>query len=171
MIVVETGTGANPAANSFASVVDADAYYASRANAEWSALTTAAKEAGLILATDYLQATYSEAWKGEIVRQDQPLAWPRFDAYMDGYEIASNIVPQRVTQATIELALRTSSGPLIIDQDQRIVREKVDVVETEYAEFSDPAKRFPAVGRILSPLLRAAGNSSGGVGVARLVRA
>jgi len=171
MIVVETGTGANPAANSFASVADADAYYGARANAQWAALTLSAKEAALIRATDYLQATYSEAWKGEIVRQDQPLAWPRFDAFMDGYEIASNIVPIRVQQATFELAIRADAGPLIIDQDQRIVREKVDVVETEYAEFSDPAKRFPAVARILSPLLRAAGTGSGGVGVARLVRA
>lgn len=168
-LIVETGVGL-PDANSYASVASADAYYSQRGNADWAALTTAAKESALILATDYLEATYTEAWKGERVSGTQALSWPRYDVIVDGYELISNALPIKLVHACIELALRANSGPLIVDQDQRVVREKVDVVEVEYAEFSDPTKRYPAVSRLLSSLLRGA-TADSGIGMARLVRA
>lgn len=169
MIIVENGSIV-AGANSYASVAEADAYFLARANQEWALLTNAEKESALILGTDYLEATYSQAWLGEIVSPDQSLSWPRTGVRINGFYVASDSVPLRVKQATYEMAFRASSGdPLIIDQAQRVTKEKVDVLEITYAEFSDPTLRYPYVNRLLSGYLRS-GTSSGGFQQPRLVR-
>lgn len=157
--VVETGAGlAN--ANSLASVAAADAYVADRAIAGWSALTTQAKEQALVRATDFVNSTYQNAWKGFRNTQAQALSWPRYDVFVDLFLVASNIVPTPVIYATIEMALRASiDATLIEDQGRVITREKVDVLETEYSEFGPRNTSYTAVARLLSPYTT---SSSGG---------
>ena len=159
--VVETGAGLSNA-NSYASVASADAYNSDRGYTDWAALTTGEKETALIRATDYLEATYREAWKGYRVKATQALSWPREAVVVDTFQIANNIVPGVVVNACIEMARKTLTyDQLIIDQQQRVVREKVDVIETEYAEFSDPAQRYPQVNRMLMPYLASSSSDSG----------
>lgn len=168
-LIVENGSIV-AGANSYASVADADAYYLVRANAAWAALTNEAKEAALILGTDFIEATYSQSWLGDIVSPDQPLSWPRVGVRINGYAIQPNVVPDKVKQAAIEMALRASAGePLIIDEGQRVTEERVDVLTVKYAEFSDPTLRYPYVNRLLTPYLRS-GSTDGGFQQPRLVR-
>jgi hypothetical protein len=159
-MIVETGAGL-PDADSYASVAESDAYFATRGNTDWAALDTAAKESALILATDYLEATYSQAWLGERTSGTQALSWPRRGVMVDGFAVPANTVPVAVKKATFEMAFRASAGePLIIDQAQRVTKEKVDVLEITYAEFSDPALRYPYVNRLLLAYIRGSGDGS-----------
>jgi hypothetical protein len=67
------------------------------------------------------------------------------------------------------MALRASAGDtLIADQGQKVKREKIDVIEVEYQDYSDPTQRYPFINRILTPYLLSASES--GFGVTRVVR-
>jgi len=156
--------------NSYATVAEADAYYLARGVTDWATLTTPQKESSLILGTDYLEATYSTAWQGRRTDPEQSLSWPRSDVFVEYYPIPSNTVPAAIIKAQIEMALRASAGePLIQDQGQRVTEEKVDVLTVKYADFSDPALRYPYVNRLVMPYLASA-VSDGSMQVARLVR-
>lgn len=157
--VVETGAGLSNA-NSFASVAAADNYVADRGITGWGDLSQSAKEQALIKATDYMEATYRDAWKGDRVTQTQALSWPRISAYVDRFLLDSNIVPEPVVKACVEMALRASTGEtLLADQGQRVKREKVDVLEVEYQDYSDPTPRYPFVNRMLQPYLKSSSDS------------
>lgn len=158
--VVETGAGV-PNANSYASVSAADGYVADRGIAGWASLTNSVKEQALIKATDYLEATYRDAWKGNRITATQTLSWPRSNVIVDGFLIAANIMPAPVVNSCIEMALRSASGEtLIADQGQRVKREKIDVIEIEYQDYSDPTQRYPFVNRMLSPYLLSSADGS-----------
>lgn len=166
--VVETGAGL-PNANSYASVLAADGYVADRGIAGWAALSTTIKQQSLINATDYLEATYRSAWKGNRVSETQSLSWPRYNVVVDGFNFASNVVPTQVVNACIEMAIRASIGEtLLADQGQRVKREKIDVIEVEYQDYSDPTQRYPLVNRMVMPYLISASES--GFAVVRPLR-
>jgi hypothetical protein len=162
--VVETGAGLSTA-NSFASVAAADAYVAERGVTGWAGLLTADKQAALVKATDYLEASYRASWDGFRVSGTQALSWPRSDVIVDEFPVPANIVPLVVVNACIEMALRAVAGTTLIeDQGQLVIRERVDVIETEYAPFSDPSVKYPFVSRMLAPYLL----SSSGSGFAQV---
>jgi len=158
--VVETGAGV-PNANSYASVSAADSYVADRGIAGWSTLTTTLKEQALINATDYLEATYRDAWKGNRITATQSLSWPRSNVIVDGFLLDANIVPLPVVYSCVEMAVRAAGGEtLIADQGQRVKREKIDVIEIEYQDYSDPTQRYPFVNRMLSAYLLSSSDGS-----------
>lgn len=167
--VVETGAGLSNS-NSYASVAAADSYVADRGITGWASLTSTVKEQSLIKATDYLEQTYREAWKGYRVTSTQALSWPREQVEVDTFPVAANIVPTAVVRACIEMAIRASAGEdLISDLGQQIIKEKVDVIETTYSEFGSQAARYPAVNRLVLPYLMSS-TSDGGFTQARVVR-
>jgi len=158
--VVETGSGV-PNANSYASVSAADGYVTDRGIAGWSTLSTTLKEQALINATDYLEATYRDAWKGNRITATQSLSWPRSNVIVDGFLLDANIVPVPVVYSCIEMAIRAAGGEtLIADQGQRVKREKIDVIEIEYQDYSDPTQRYPFVNRMLSAYLLSSSDGS-----------
>lgn len=165
--VPENGAGLSNS-NSYSTVAQADSYFADRGNADWAALTTTAKEQALIKATDFLEATYRSAWKGYRVSGTQALSWPRVDVVADGFPIPANIVPLPVTYACAELAIRSTTTTLLADQGQQVKREKVDVLEVEYQDYSDPTERYPAVNRLLLPFLLS--TSASGFAQVRVIR-
>ena len=166
--VVETGAGvAN--ANSYASVSAADSYVSDRGLDGWSTLTESLKEQALIKATDFIEATYRDAWKGERLASAQTLSWPRLNVIVDGFLLASNIVPIPLVNSCVEMAIKSAAGEtLITDQGQRVKREKIDVIEIEYQDYSDPTLRYPFVNRLLSPFLLS--SSDGGFAQVRINR-
>lgn len=165
--VPETGAGLSNS-NSYASVAQADSYFADRGNADWAALDTTAKQQALIKATDFLEATYRSAWKGFRVSSTQALSWPRVEVVADGFPIPSSIVPLPVVYSCAELAIRSTTTTLLADQGQQVKREKVDVLEVEYQDYSDPTERYPAVNRLLLPFLLSA--SASGFAQVRVIR-
>lgn len=130
---------------------------------------------------------------GEINRLDfmgsratvaQALAWPREYAHnpdapwviisgnSDLNEYAIDEVPDRVTNATIDLALAflAAGGNTMaaVDANLGVIRKKVDVLETQWASPQSRPRglsRFPDVLRDLDPLLE------GSAGSLRLLRA
>ena len=126
-MVVEDGTGLSNA-DSFVSVAYADTYFSTRNVTGWASLTN--KEALLIKATDYIEAVYSEAWKGTTLNDTQSLSFPRI---IDD----ATVYPDRLLKAVCELAYKANSGDLLVDVEQRTIEEKIDVITVKYAEYSD----------------------------------
>lgn len=92
----------------------------------------------LFKSMDYL-ATFSQRWLGVPVASDQPLAWPRSQvilpgtvAYFPEDEIPPNLIAAQcqlvIEQQVNGIDLIPSSLPGL-----PVIREKVDVIETEYA--------------------------------------
>lgn len=168
--VVEDGT-AKADAISYVSLADADLYHSHRQNAAWLALTHGQKEAALVKATGYISQKYRMRFKGDRVSSTQALDWPRnYVEYTDyafvrqnGAQVIggflfypSDEVPREIKDATCELALFAISGSLLDEQGQNIKREKVDVLEVEYQDFTSAGRKFPSVDGILAPFLKSA---------------
>ena len=146
-MVVEDGTGLSNA-DSFVSVAYADTYFSTRGVSAWASLTN--KEALLIKATDYIEAVYSESWKGVTLNDTQSLSFPRI---IDD----ATIYPDRLKKAVCELALKANSGDLLVDVEQRTIEEKVDVITVKYAEYSDQKTQYSMVYGLISPYLLSTG--------------
>jgi len=166
-MIVEDGSGLSEA-NSFCTVAYASAYHAERGNDAWAAVVN--KEAALVRATDYLEQVYGERWAGYRSSSEQALAWPRSMAPVRDsgtwdqsfYDGAS--VPRQVQSACAEMALRSVSGDLLADTDPTVASETVGPISTTYFENASKAKKYPAVDRLLLPLL-----ASGGMGGALML--
>lgn len=159
-LVVEDGTGlAN--ADSYLSVDAADAYHLKRGNREWGAASPDAKEAALVRASDYLDATYRFA--GGVAVLGQARAWPR------GALLA---VPALVLQATAELAARALAGELLPDNvttmtgTGALIEKRIGPLTYKWdksrATTVTKGPRFPLVDALLAPLLA---HTAGGVAV------
>lgn len=173
-LIFETGSG-DPAAESYASVAYADLYHSNRGATSWAALTTAAKEVALRLATDYMMQTYRERWNGTRVTSTQALDWPRYmvpikdspgtyralPAYY-GY----TLVPTEIQAACAILALKTLTTELAPDIQPPTAHESVGSISVSYVPGARQTVRYQAVDHLLSPMLKDGGSGS----VARLAR-
>lgn len=112
-IVVEDGTGKTDA-ETYVSEAAADTYHTNHGDTTWALLTTAAKEAALRNATQYLDGTYVLRWKGQSNTSTQALDWPRTGVIRrDGWLIDSDVIPQALKDACAVLALEASAEDLI----------------------------------------------------------
>jgi hypothetical protein len=167
-LVVEDGTGLADA-DSYISLDDADTYHAGRSSAaDWAGLSDPEKEAALRDATDYMVQAYRLDWKGTRLTTTQALDWPRAEveradyAFSPGnglttisgdYYYPSDEVPIEVQRACASLALKASAGELLPDLGQRVKREKVGPIDTEYADWGSESPRYPAIDGLLAPFL------------------
>lgn len=169
-MIVEDGTIV-PDANSYVDLDYADAYFATRRVAGWAELTVDQQEGALINATDFVEITYGSSFKGSMIEPlTQSLSWPRTGVVLvAGVNIPDDEIPKRLKDAVCDLALKVSQGTeLIQDQDRIVVRERIDVIDTTYQEWSDPATRFVKTARLLAPLV--SGGTGNVVGFAKLER-
>lgn len=153
-LVVEDGTGLTTA-NSYASVLEVDAYFTERGNATWNG--TASKDTLLISATDYLDATYGARFKGAALTSTQALQFPK-DAFTG--------IPVQLKRACFELALLAVSGSLFapnVTADEASLKAKsvtVGPVTTNKEFFgrktSSDTPVYPKVEALLKPLLKTA---------------
>lgn len=151
-LIVETGAGLVNS-ESYASVAEADVYHANRGCAPWATLTAPQKEEALRRATDYIEQVYGQSFEGYRVTSTQALAFPRVGVELNGYYIASDIIPTILKSATITLAYKAAQGNLAPDLGQTVKREKVDVLEVEYMDGASAVKRLRDIDNILAPLL------------------
>jgi hypothetical protein len=156
-------------ANSFATVAEGDVYCDARLNASaWTDEDDDDQKArALIDATRELNVLM---YIGYTVSEDQALVWPRdYAEDPDSPTLAyfeSDVIPQRVKDATCELALQFliagTTDLAALDATQGVIRKRVDVLETEWAKPYERAKgldRFPRVMALVRPLLIIQGNS------------
>lgn len=114
-LVVEDGT-AKADADSYVSLADA-ATYATDYGLSFSG-TDSEKEIALRRATQYVDAMFGERFKGYRVQSTQSLEWPRSGADDGDHAIDSNLVPQKVKDAVVELAVKARSETLAPDVAQ-----------------------------------------------------
>jgi hypothetical protein len=171
MALVIVATPGSASANSFVTLAEWTTYIESRLNVGAFAGTDDTNNRALAEATRELSAL---PYQGERATATQALAWPRayapdpdapLSAVVDPVDpwvvyFADDVIPERMKRATYELALEfrkagtTDLASLKPGLD--VIRRKVDVIETEYAEPHARVTglaRFPAVMRELRPLL------------------
>lgn len=164
----------------YGTLTAANTYHQDRGNVTWTG-ADAAKQAALLRASDYVDSlsqrlvtpgVYEQVFGG--VRtggRGQARVWPRTGAYdSDGNLIPSDTVPVEVEYATYEAALRELTAPGSLAPDyvpaSAVKREKVDVLEVEYATavtaggVSPTSPVIAAVWAYLAPLI---GARAGGV--------
>ena len=129
-MTVEDGTGLADA-NSYLSVAEADAYWAERANANWAAATTVAKEAALVNASMYVDLRWGTSISGTPVSAHQVLVFPR-----NGLPACARgqTLPLRLKWAVAEYASLALTGPLAPTPDASArtkYRVKVGPIEEE----------------------------------------
>lgn len=152
-LIVETGAViAN--ANSYVSLVEADAYFEvdMAFTAAWTALEDDVKEAYLMWATRVLDQKVT--WKGCKTVETSSLRWPRTGVYdRDGIVVQDNVMPLQLKQGTFELAkLLTVTDVTTSQGADYFHRLKVDVIEIEYQMGAGQATTPPMLNQILRGL-------------------
>lgn len=160
-LITEDGTG-KADAEALCTVAYADTYLSARGMTAWDALSTTEKEQALRRATDYLGQTYRARWAGYRVSSTQALDWPRNEVSRMDYPgcIDADSVPKEVRQACSEMALRAAAGELLADTETQVLSESVGPISVTYRAGDSKHKGYPAVERLLAPLLTGRGNTS-----------
>jgi hypothetical protein len=104
MACVIVATSGSVTANSYATIAEADLYFETHPySSVWDDASDDEKCRALVTATRLLDTWYE--WNGIVSSSTQALLWPRQDAYgPNGYLHLSNEIPERIVQATAELA-------------------------------------------------------------------
>lgn len=153
-LTIENGTGV-AGADSYVTLIEARAYAAKRG------LTLPASPAGdtaleqlLTKAMDYIE-WFRSRYQGLKTTATQPLQFPRTGVILDGYELASDVIPQILKDAQCQLAVDANSTDLMPNGlGKEVVKEKVDVVEVQYAEsgVTNAQPDFTKAQALLEPL-------------------
>lgn len=151
-LIIEDGTGVS-GANSYISVAEARDF----ANLRSLILPSADAEVEVLIikAFDYLEAL---DFKGEYANPPQSAEFPRKNLYVQGILFSESQIPFKLKQAQCQLAYEATNFELQPTGDGReVTKEKVDVVEVEYAEKGINVARptFTSVNGYLKDLVRA----------------
>lgn len=158
-LVIEDGSIV-AGANSYITVAQLKAYASDRGvelPADDSAL-----EPMIVQAGDYLNS-YEPKFKGKRVDPTQSMAWPRNGAVIYGVEFVDNAIPAQLIAAQCQAAILVSQGVDLMPNITgfAVRREKVDVIEFEYATGGgvnnsatpEMTPTFPSVEALLVPLI------------------
>lgn len=125
-------------------------------------------DAQIIMAADYLEG-FDERYKGRRSSPSQSLSWPRTNVVIYGSRFPINAIPDRLKQAQAQAFMEVFAGADLTPNvtGYAVRREKVDVLEVEYAtgggtnNSATPqfAPQFPKIDVLLKPLL---GSTFGG---------
>ena len=147
-LVVQDDLGTKSDAESYIDVAYLDAYHNGLGNTTLTAKSEADKEILCRKATKtYMEVVYYGLWKGERLTDTQNTEYPRV---IDGESVG---VPDRVKQACAELAGIADTTKLLPDIEQRIVKEKVAVIETTYSEYDDQLTQYTTVYNLIKEYL------------------
>lgn len=154
-LTVETGSIV-AGANSYASVAEARAYATARGVT--LPVGDPAVEVLMIRAMDWLESLRAQ-YPGTKVSATQPLQFPRVGVYVDGFLVAETEIPAILKSAQCQVAVDLNDGidPLATyTAEPAVIREKVDVLETQYSEVSvDQVPYLRKAHGFLRPLLSA----------------
>lgn len=140
--------------NSYATVEEADTYFADRLDVvAWTAADATMKAQALVTATQILDDL---VWTGTAVSESQPLAFPRSGEYFDpriGAYVALDTlsVPSRIELAVKEQAYHLLNNDGLLDNTGSIIDLRVDSIQL--SRISSPNLLSATVRRIIKPLL------------------
>jgi hypothetical protein len=120
--------------DAYASIAEVSAYLVARGiDTAWTAATTTMKNAAIIEATSFLDASFS--WVGSLEDPGQTLGWPRTDAYDADGRLLEDI-PTQIKNACAELANLALGGRLmpmsLSSGSTGIKKERIGDLEIEY---------------------------------------
>jgi hypothetical protein len=150
-LIIESGEGLSNA-TSYIDIAYADAYFLARGITTWTG-TDAVKENYTVLAMSYIEAVYSESWKGDLLLDTQSLSFPRV---IDG----DTVYPDRLKNSVCELALKAIDGALLVDLEQRTVEEQVGSIKVKYSEYADQKTQYSLVYNLVKPYLLGYGSTA-----------
>ena len=111
---------------------------------DWIAADEELRNLSLIQATRWLETLN---YKGDRCKASQRLKWPRSGAVCDGVTSDCSGIPYRVQESEVALAIKYNSNPSLFPgggsggsapTGTYVKRQKLDVLEIEYDEFSNP---------------------------------
>lgn len=156
--VVEDGTG-KVDANSYCTTIYADDYFFDRGNSVWTSFFDDAKQAALILATDYIEMRFASQFSGSRLYPDNPqaLSFPRKDS-----STGLVINKQGIERATCEYAYRAIQGSLVKDMasdSMMSTRVKIGSIEKETnfgynSRRADMFASYPTADLLVKPYLK-----------------
>ena len=142
--------------NSYATVAEADAYFADRlSGASWASISPEMKAKALISATQKLDEM---RWKNSAIASDQPLAFPRTGSYFDkrmGAYIPMTPTPNAIRISAIEMALFLLENPDSQETGSYVKELKVGPIELKGLERT--SKQPSVVQNALADMLDGSG--------------
>ena len=146
--------------NSYATVEEAEAYFADRLDvAAWVEAGATEKAQALVTATAVLD---DQVWTGVAISDSQPLAWPRAGSYFDpriGAELYfDNNPPVRIVKATYELAHHLLNNDGLLDDTGEVLNLSISTINL--SNISRASLISSAVKRIIKPLLQSGGSGT-----------
>lgn len=143
--------------NSYATVAEADAYFADRLDVSaWTSATPDMKAQALVTATQVLDG---QNWVGTAVSDTQKLSFPRNGVYFDprlGYDATlTSEVPSRVVTACYELAHHLLNNDGLLDDTGDL--ESLSVASVSITFKTNPGLIPGNVKRLIKPLLSNSG--------------
>lgn len=154
-LIVEIGNG-SATSNSYASLEFADNYFRNRGDASWFENDEETKKKYLVLATDFIDASFK--WKGKKKNVQQGLAFPRLDLIdNDGYTVTD--IPLALQKAVCEGAKLVKAKTTLFsskDENGDVKRKKVDTLEVEYFGKSSKTddETYETIYSVLNTLLQ-----------------
>jgi hypothetical protein len=138
----------SPTCNSYASIAKADDYVSTQVAdltvaAAWAALSTDQKSMYLVNATRFLDS--SCVYIGDRYSRDQKLDWPRVNAWVQGFLLDVVTFPEKIIEATIEMALFTmgTSGAISVQGQEALQSLQVGPIHLKFNDNSgQPAYRY-----------------------------
>lgn len=172
MAVVVNATVGDPAANSFATLLEGDVYHEAHPTPEaWDDATADEQARALVTATRMIVQKLSGRWRGYAATETQALPFPRFGVYTrNDYPMPTNIVPEDLKVATIELARLLLEGNAGVTAGADTLKQlKAGPVELVFRDDVPVTSGFPdAVYDMIAYLTT--GSGSGGVRSVQVTR-
>lgn len=144
-------TPGSATANSYAAIAAADAYHLANGNSAWTG-ADALKEAALIRATAWIDATFRGRWSGARINgRLQALDWPRGGAVdTDGWHVDEATIPAEVVAATCEAAVREIVTPFALTPDvtpgaMKVLTGLKGITWTPLRASADPVDMVPVL--------------------------
>ena len=137
LVLDETAGGA--AANTYASLAEAEAYFLTRLHkTTWTGSIEGNKNAALVWATSLLDELVS--WVGNKATEAQALRWPRELVWdEEGYKLSTTTIPDFLKNATAEYAMHLIGSDLTLGTNTDLVGfefMKVGPIEIKVDKFT-----------------------------------
>jgi hypothetical protein len=157
-LTVEDGSGVS-GADTYISLTDARAILTPLGQ-DLNA-TDATAEQQLRNAVYYLEA-FRKQFKGSKVLQANPLQWPRYGVWIDGFSVSSDTIPDDLKRAQVYAAYEIEAGGTLQANstgENVKMKEVAGAIKKEFFNSGAGAslKRFTRVDNQLSPLLNNSG--------------
>lgn len=152
-LIIEDGSGV-PGANSYASLTEIKEYATARG------LELPAQDDDIelltIQAVDFVDS-HEYQFQGDRTHLEQELAFPRTGVVLFGNEIDPESIPNQLKKAQCQATVDAYTEDLMPNLTRQAKREKVDVIEVEYAESSVATPSFTKLTSLIRPLLKSSG--------------